>query len=163
MSKQAVEKYQKIFFDGISVKERSWPSTPQTIKGIEKGAGNLEQNRTRLIVLPSDTPLLDYLRGGLKKRTFPAMSMDDLGYQWFYSNQDGGTQFLREVEGLSPEFVAARALSLLGEDITYNTGHVLNILMPEREKRICFEAMNMLKTDFKSNKILEVRLPWRIL
>lgn len=158
-TKQVVEKYQNIFYEHLSTKEKEYPGTGQNLELIRKGSVNLEYNRCRLILLPNDTPPIESIRTRFKKIIFPALSMDDLDFQEIHTSSSSGHVIFGITEELSPEHIAARSLILMGIE----PYPVLNILLPDREKRLCLEAMNMLKTDFKPNKLLEVRLPWKTL
>ena len=158
---QVVEKYKKYFLDGVAEDRKDWWVAKHALRQIEEGAINLREKRARIIALPSNTPTLDYLERSLRSTLFPLMSMDDLSTQCFHYSPGSGLAFFGDVENLPPEFVAARALVLMSRD--NNAKQILNIFLPERETRVCLSAMDMLKTNFKPNKIIEVRLPWRTL
>lgn len=161
MPVQAVEKYKDCFFDEVADNRKDWWFAKHALQQIEEGAINLREKRARIIALPSNTPTLNYLERSLRSTLFPLMSMDALSVQCFHYSPGSGLAFFGDVESYSPKFVAARALVLMSR--YNNTKQILNIFMPERENRVCLEAMNMLRADFKPNKILEVRLPWRTL
>lgn len=163
MSEQINEKYIKFFLDSIIEEKNTLLTTQQVVNKIDKGVINFQNKRKRLVIFPDDTPDLDIIKNNFKRTVFPIMSMDDLGTQWIQSRKGTGSMFFGiSNHYYSPEYVAARALLLFDEEALLNTNPVLNIFMPERDTRVCLEAMNMLITDFKPN-ILKVRSVWKSL